>query len=64
MSDVCCKCTYLECRHTFVMKVSFSHTFSPSSLAGDGRVRELLNALGQDERKQVLELLREEEIKG
>jgi len=46
------------------MKVSFSHTFSPSSLAGDGRVRELLNALGQDERKQVLELLREEEIKG
>lgn len=46
------------------MKVSFSHTISPSSLAGDGRVRELLNALGQDERKQVLELLREEEIKG
>lgn len=44
--------------------VSFSHTFSPSSLAGDGRVRELPNALGQDERKQVLELLREEEIKG
>lgn len=63
LSDVYCKCTYLECRHTFVMKVSFSHTFSPSSLAGDGRVRELLNALGQDERKQVLELLREEELK-
>lgn len=46
------------------MKVSFLHTTSPSSLAGDGRVRELLNALGRDELKQVLELLREEEIKG
>jgi hypothetical protein len=45
------------------MNVSFSHTISPSALAGDGRVRELLNALGRDERKQVLELLREEEIK-
>lgn len=63
LSDVYCKCTYLECRHTFVMNVSFSHTISPSALAGDGRVRELLNALGRDERKQVLELLREEEIK-
>ena len=63
LSDVYCQCTNLECGHTFVMNVSFSHTISPSALAGDGRVRELLNALGQDERKQVLELLREEEIK-
>ncbi|GME29667.1 MULTISPECIES: ogr/Delta-like zinc finger family protein [unclassified Pantoea] len=63
LSDVYCQCTNLECGHTFVMNVSFSHTISPSALVGDGRVRELLNALGQDERKQVLALLREEEIK-
>lgn len=64
LSDVYCQYTNLECGHTFVMNVSFSHAISPSALVGDGRVRELLNALGQDERKQVLELLREEEIKG
>lgn len=63
LSDVYYQCTNLECGHTFVMNVSFSHTISPSALAGDGRVRELLNALGQDERKRVLELQREEEIK-
>jgi hypothetical protein len=45
------------------MNVSFSYTISPSALVGDARVRELLNALGQDERKQVLELLKEEDIK-
>jgi len=63
LSDVYCQSTNLECGHTFVMNVSFSHTISPSALVGDGRVRELLNALGQDERKQVLELVRDEEIK-
>ncbi|WP_071887055.1 ogr/Delta-like zinc finger family protein [Pantoea ananatis] len=63
LSDVDCQCTKLECGHTFVVNVSFSHTISPSALAGDGRVRELLNALGRDERKHVLELLREEEVK-
>jgi len=45
------------------MNVSFSPTISPSALTEDGRVREVLNALGQDEHNQVLELLREEEIK-
>jgi len=63
LPDVYCQCNNLECGHTFVMNVSFSHTISPSALIGDGRIRELLNALGRDERKQVLELLREEEIK-
>lgn len=63
LSDVYCQCTNLECGHTFVMNVSFSHTISPSALAGDGRGRELLNALGKDVRKQVLELLIEEDIK-
>jgi hypothetical protein len=61
LSDVYCQCTNLECGHTFVMNVPFSHTTSTSALTGDGMVKELLNALGRDERKQVLELLREEE---
>lgn len=36
-----------------------SHTINPNALVGDGRVREQLNALGQDECKQMLELFRE-----
>ncbi|WP_036628077.1 ogr/Delta-like zinc finger family protein [Pantoea sp. AS-PWVM4] len=63
LSDVYCLCTNIECGHSFVMNVSFSHTISPSALAGQGRIKELLNALCRDERKQVLELLREEEDK-
>ena len=57
LSDVYCYCSNVECGHTFVMNVSFSHTISPSALSGQGRIKELMDALPPDERQKALELL-------
>lgn len=55
--DVYCYCSNVECGHTLVMNVSFSHTISPSALSGQGRIKELMDALPPDERQKALELL-------
>jgi len=39
------------------MSVSFSHTISPSALKGQGRVKELIDALPEQDRDKALELL-------
>lgn len=57
LADVYCCCTNVECGHTFVMCVSFSHTISPSALKGQGRVKELIDALPEQNRDKALELL-------
>jgi hypothetical protein len=41
------------------MNNCFSHTISPSALNGQGRVKELMDALPPDERQRALELLLE-----
>ncbi|EOY4055704.1 ogr/Delta-like zinc finger family protein, partial [Cronobacter sakazakii] len=46
LADVYCQCSNMECGHSFVMNVSFSHTISPSALSGQGRVKELIDSLG------------------
>ncbi|PVF77652.1 hypothetical protein CSC18_1826 [Klebsiella aerogenes] len=45
------------------MNVSFSHTISPSALAGQGRIKELIDSLGENERKKALALLQAAEEK-
>lgn len=63
LADVYCHCTNMECGHTFVMNVSFSHTISPSALTGQGRIKELIDALGENDRKKALALLLEAQEK-
>ncbi|TDN60654.1 ogr/Delta-like zinc finger family protein [Scandinavium goeteborgense] len=55
--DVYCYCSNSECGHSFVMNVTFSHSISPSALSGQGRVKELIDALPEEERDKALELL-------
>ncbi|EPE2232064.1 ogr/Delta-like zinc finger family protein [Cronobacter turicensis] len=43
LANVYCQCSNMECGHSFVMNVSFSHTISPSTLSGQGRVKELIH---------------------
>jgi hypothetical protein len=57
LADVYCSCTNVECGHTFVMNVSFSHTISPSALKGQGRVKELIDALPEEDREKALAFL-------
>ena len=55
--DVYCYCSNVECGHSFVMNVAFSHSVSPSALNGQGRVKELIDAIPPEGREQALELL-------
>lgn len=57
LADIYCYCTNTACGHSFVMNVTFSHTISPSALNGQGRVKELIDALPASERERALELL-------
>lgn len=59
LSDLYCACSNIECGHTFVMNVSFSHTLSPSALKGQGRIKELIDAMPECEREQAIALLTE-----
>jgi len=55
--DVYCYCSNVECGHSFVMNVAFSHSVSPSALNGQGRVKELIDAIPPEERRKALKLL-------
>ncbi|EJJ1126596.1 toprim domain-containing protein [Escherichia coli] len=55
--DVYCYCSNVECGHSFVMNVAFSHSVSPSALNGQGRVKELIDAIPPEGREKALELL-------
>ena len=55
--DVYCYCSNVECGHSFVMNVAFSHSVSPSALNGQGRVKELIDAIPPEEQEKALKLL-------
>nr|WP_241169277.1 ogr/Delta-like zinc finger family protein [Serratia marcescens] len=57
LSDLYCQCTDVECGHTFVMNLTFSHTISPSARVGNSLVKSLLSLLRPDEKQMALDLL-------
>ncbi|HEJ9057264.1 TPA: ogr/Delta-like zinc finger family protein [Serratia fonticola] len=57
LSDLYCACSDVECGHTFVMNMTFSHTISPSAKAGSNLVRSILSLLKPDDRQMALDLL-------
>ncbi|HGM7112727.1 ogr/Delta-like zinc finger family protein [Serratia marcescens] len=56
-SDLYCQCTEVECGHTFVMNMTFSHTLSPSARSGRGLVKSLLSLLRPEDKQIALDLL-------
>lgn len=57
LADMYCACDNVECGHTWVSNVTFSHTLSPSGLTGSRLVSELLKRLKPDEKQMALDLL-------
>ena len=58
ISDIYCACADVECGHTFVMNLTFSHTLSPSAKTGDVMVQTILNNLSPTQRQMALDLLK------
>ena len=51
--DEYCYCSNVECGHSFVINVAFSHSVNPSALNGVGRGKELIDAIPPEERKRL-----------
>ncbi|WP_237387272.1 ogr/Delta-like zinc finger family protein [Xenorhabdus sp. Sc-CR9] len=57
IADVYCSCSDVECGHTFVMNLTFSHTISPSAKTGDILLQTVINNLNPQQRQMALDLL-------
>ncbi|WP_162975269.1 ogr/Delta-like zinc finger family protein, partial [Yersinia sp. IP36721] len=54
ISDLYCACNDVECGHTFVMNVTFSHTISPSAKTGDKLLKTVVQGLNPQQRQMML----------
>ncbi|EGE4660868.1 ogr/Delta-like zinc finger family protein, partial [Salmonella bongori serovar 48:i:- str. 94-0708] len=57
LSDIYCACNNVECGHTFVVNMTFSHTLSPSALTGAKAVRTMIDMMTPDQKRAALDLL-------
>lgn len=58
IADVYCACSDVECGHTFVMNLTFSHTLSPSAKTGDKLLQTVIENLSPQQKQMALDLLR------
>ncbi|WP_183270968.1 ogr/Delta-like zinc finger family protein [Buttiauxella sp. A111] len=58
IADIYCACADVECGHTFVMNLTFSHTLSPSAKTGDILVQKLLSTMSPEQRQMAFDLLK------
>ncbi|EEV7741003.1 ogr/Delta-like zinc finger family protein [Escherichia coli] len=57
LADLYCACSDVECGHTFVCTMTFSHTLSPGARSGRNMVKFLVDAIRPEDRRYALELL-------
>ncbi|EAX4645221.1 transcriptional regulator, partial [Salmonella enterica] len=53
-----CACNNVECGHTFVVNMTFSHTLSPSALTGAKAVKTMIDMMTPDQKRAALDLLK------
>lgn len=58
ISDIYCACADLECGHTFVLNMTFSHTLSPSAKTSDKLLQTVIENLSPKQRQIAFELLK------
>ncbi|WP_058959497.1 ogr/Delta-like zinc finger family protein [Type-E symbiont of Plautia stali] len=57
IADVYCACSDVECGHTFVMNLTFSHTISPSAKKGDLLIQQVISGMSAENKQLALKLL-------
>ncbi|EQB8079026.1 MULTISPECIES: ogr/Delta-like zinc finger family protein [Yersinia] len=57
IADVYCACGDVECGHTFVLNLTYSHTISPSAKTGDKLLQTVVQGLNPHQKQMMLELL-------
>ncbi|BBU94780.1 ogr/Delta-like zinc finger family protein [Providencia rettgeri] len=56
ISDVYCSCNDVECGHTYVLNITFSHTISPSAKS-DEHIQTMIEKFNPQQRQLALSLL-------
>lgn len=59
IADIYCACSDVECGHTFVMNLTFSHTLSPSAKTGGVMLQQLISSLSPQQKQMTFDLLKE-----
>lgn len=57
IADIYCACSDVECGHTFVMNLTFSHTISPSAKTGDMLIHQVISGLSEHQKQLAFKLL-------
>lgn len=57
IADIYCACADVECGHTFVMNLTFSHTISPSAKTGDMLIQQVISGMSDAQKQLTLKLL-------
>ncbi|WP_312217011.1 ogr/Delta-like zinc finger family protein [Pantoea vagans] len=57
IADIYCSCADVECGHTFVMNLTFSHTISPSAKKGDLLIQQVISSMSAEQKQLTLKLL-------
>jgi transcription initiation factor TFIIIB Brf1 subunit/transcription initiation factor TFIIB len=57
LADIYCSCCDVECGHTFVMNLTFSHTLSPSAKSGNLMIQQIVNSMSPEQKQIALNLL-------
>ena len=58
IADIYCACSDVECGHTFVMNLTFSHTLSPSAKSGEVMLQQLISKLSPQQKQMTFDLLK------
>lgn len=57
ISDIYCSCADVECGHTFVMNLTFSHTISPGAKTGELLIHKVISGMSEEQKQLTLKLL-------
>lgn len=58
IADIYCACADVECGHTFVMNLTFSHTLSPSAKTGEAMMQQIISTMSPAQKQMAFDLLK------
>lgn len=58
IADIYCSCADVECGHTFVMNLTFSHTLSPSAKTGEAMMQQIISTMSPAQKQMAFDLLK------
>lgn len=58
LADIYCACSNVECGHTFVMNLSFSHTLSPSAMDCGHAYKAFVDTVKPEDREAIIAMLK------